>query len=64
MDQVAEFLHRTVEISKLVQQEKGKKLKDFVEGLEGHSEVTALRKEVSDFASTFPIPGFGSKYFS
>jgi glycine hydroxymethyltransferase len=33
-------------------------MKDFVSALEGNQEVLALRKEVFEFAVSFPMPGF------
>merc|ERR1711881_153514 len=44
--QIAEFLHRVLQISLQVQKEKGKKLKDFEEGLKSCKEIDALKKEV------------------
>ncbi|GLB39057.1 putative interconversion of serine and glycine [Lyophyllum shimeji] len=62
---VAEFLHRAVQLSLLLQKEAGTKLlKDFVrvattpeEGKEGYSKVKELRDEVRAFASKWPLPG-------
>ena len=62
---VAEFLHRAVQLSLLLQKEAGSKLlKDFVRvatvkeaGKEGYAKVKELRDEVCVFASTFPLPG-------
>ena len=66
---VAEFLHRAVQISLLVQKESGSKLlKDFVatasteqEGKEGAKLVKQLRKEVKEFATKWPLPGVDVK---
>lgn len=62
---VANFLHRTVQLSLLLQKEAGSKLlKDFVrvattqeEGKQGFAQVQQLRDEVRDFASKWPLPG-------
>ncbi|KAF9003382.1 glycine hydroxymethyltransferase [Cyathus striatus] len=62
---VASFLHRTVQLSLLLQKEAGSKLlKDFVrvattqqEGKEGWKQVRELRDEVKEFASKWPLPG-------
>lgn len=60
---VAEFLHRAVQLSLVVQKESGSKLlKDFVKfATEGDGEgakgVRALRKEVHAFARQWPLPG-------
>ncbi|EAU83923.1 glycine hydroxymethyltransferase [Coprinopsis cinerea okayama7 len=63
--QVAEFLHRAVQISLTLQKEAGTKLlKDFVrvattkeEGKVGYEQVSQLREEVQAFAKRFPLPG-------
>jgi glycine hydroxymethyltransferase len=62
---VADFLHRTVQLSLLLQKEAGSKLlKDFVrvattqeEGKEGFAQVKQLRDEVRTFAGKWPLPG-------
>ncbi|KAF5349169.1 hypothetical protein D9756_009357 [Leucocoprinus leucothites] len=62
---VADFLHRTVQLSLLLQKEAGSKLlKDFVrvattqeEGKQGFAQVKQLRDEVRAFASKWPLPG-------
>merc|ERR1712110_374766 len=54
--QVARFLDRCCQISVKVQNEKGKKLKDFEEGLKGNKDVEQLRVEVEAFASGFGYP--------
>merc|ERR1712032_1124904 len=50
---IALFLDRCCQIALKVQEEKGKKLKDFVVGLVGHSDVKALRGEVEAWAASF-----------
>merc|ERR1712194_768025 len=55
--QIALFLDRVCQISLKVQQEKGKKLKDFEAGLETNAEVVALKAEVEAWASGFGNPG-------
>jgi glycine hydroxymethyltransferase len=62
---VADFLHRAVQLSLLVQKESGSKLlKDFVraatvseEGKVGAQKVAQLRREVRAFARRWPVPG-------
>lgn len=62
---VADFLHRAVQLSLLLQKEAGSKLlKDFVrvatvpaEGKEGFQLVKQLRSEVEEFAMKWPLPG-------
>lgn len=63
--QVADFLHRAVQLSLLLQEEAGSKLlKDFVrvattqeEGKQGFAQVKQLRDEVQKFATQWPLPG-------
>ncbi|KAI0790449.1 glycine hydroxymethyltransferase [Abortiporus biennis] len=66
---VAEFLHRAVQLSALLQKEAGSKLlKDFVrvatveeEGKVGAQQVKQLAKEVRVFARRWPLPGVDVK---
>ncbi|KAL1923155.1 uncharacterized protein VTP21DRAFT_9531 [Calcarisporiella thermophila] len=58
-EQVAEFLHRAVQIALRIQDKSGSKLmKDFVVACEGDEEIAALKREVEAFATSFPMPGF------
>jgi glycine hydroxymethyltransferase len=63
VQQVAEFLHRVVQISLTAQKEAGsKKLADFVTAYtkgDGESAklVAELKAEVQKFATSFPLPG-------
>ena len=62
---VADFLHRAVQISLVLQKEAGTKmLKDFVrvatapqDGKVGAQQVADLRREVRAFARRWPLPG-------
>merc|ERR1712087_559953 len=54
---IAEFLDRVLQISLQIQKEKGKKLKDFEEGLKNCKEIEALQKDVQQFASGLGYPG-------
>lgn len=62
---VADFLHRAVQLSLVLQKEAGSKLlKDFIrvattqeEGKQGFAQVKQLRDEVRVFASKWPLPG-------
>merc|ERR1711976_645590 len=54
---IAEFLDRCCQIALKIQSEKGKKLKDFEEGLKDNPEIVALRKEVEAWTSGFGYPG-------
>merc|ERR1712086_569887 len=54
---VGEYLDRCIKIALKVQEEKGKKLKDFETGLKENPDIVALKKEVEDWAITFGYPG-------
>merc|ERR1712012_1223593 len=56
-EKIANFLDRCCQIALKVQQEKGKKLKDFETGLEGNEDIKALKAEVEGWASGFGYPG-------
>ena len=66
---VADFLHRSVQLSLLLQKEAGTKmLKDFVRvatkeepGKQGYAQVKQLRREVREFATRWPLPGIDVK---
>jgi glycine hydroxymethyltransferase len=66
---VADFLHRAVQLSLVLQKEAGTKmLKDFVRvatkeepGKQGYAQVKQLRKEVRAFASKWPLRGVDVK---
>lgn len=57
MKVVAGFLVRAVALSLAIQEKSGKKLVDFVKGLEGSEDVKKLGDEVKAFASKFSLPG-------
>jgi glycine hydroxymethyltransferase len=63
VEQVAEFLHRVVQISLTTQKEAGSKLlKDFTKTFESGSGeapklIAELKKDVMKFATSFPLPG-------
>eukprot|EP00931_Biecheleriopsis_adriatica_P062758 TRINITY_DN378_c0_g1_i4.p1 TRINITY_DN378_c0_g1~~TRINITY_DN378_c0_g1_i4.p1 ORF type:complete len:817 (-),score=244.51 TRINITY_DN378_c0_g1_i4:246-2696(-) len=54
---IGEFLSRCCSIASKIQEEKGKKLKDFEAAVPGNAEVIALKKEVEEWASKFGYPG-------
>jgi len=54
---IAEFLDRVLQIALQIQNEKGKKLKDFEEGMKGRKDIEALRADVQTFASALGYPG-------
>merc|ERR1712203_373101 len=55
--QIAYFLDRCCQIALQVQKEKGKKLKDFEDGLVGNATVASVKAEVEAWASSFGYPG-------
>merc|ERR1712048_150879 len=55
--QIAEFIDRAVKISLKLQDEVGKKLKDFEVALKTNTEISELRKDVQAFATGFGYPG-------
>lgn len=63
VEQVAEFLHRVVQISLTTQKEAGSKLlKDFTKAFESGSGeapklIAELKQDVMKFATSFPLPG-------
>ena len=46
---IAEFIHRCIQIGLVVQEERGKMLKDFVKGFEGNKELEDLKKDIQNF---------------
>ena len=60
-EKVAEFLDRVVKICLDVQKSSGKMLKDFVAALPSNPDIPVLAKEVAEFASSFPMPGFDTE---
>merc|ERR1711970_965959 len=54
---IAEFLDRCCQIAVKIQSEKGKKLKDFEDGLKDNADVVALKTEVEAWATGFGYPG-------
>merc|ERR1712066_176647 len=54
---IAGFLDRCCSIALKIQQEKGKKLKDFEMGIPGNADIAALKKEVESWAIGFGYPG-------
>jgi len=56
-EQIAVFLDRCCTIALDVQKTKGKKLKDFEEGLKENPDILALKKEVEAWATGFGYPG-------
>ena len=48
-EQIAEFLHRGIQIGLKIQQETGKLLKDFLKGMVENSELLQLKAEIKQF---------------
>jgi glycine hydroxymethyltransferase len=57
MDKIAEFIDRVIKICLDVQAKSGKLLKDFVAAIEHNEDLLAIKKEVEEFSTTFPLPG-------
>ncbi|KAJ3425904.1 serine hydroxymethyltransferase [Anaeramoeba flamelloides] len=58
-EQVAIFIDRTIKISLKIQEKSGRKLRDFIKQLDKpNEELEELKKDVEEFASQFPMPGF------
>jgi len=55
---VAQILDKLVKICLAVQQKSGKKLADFVAGLESCEDLASVRAEVEELSSRFGLPGF------
>lgn len=53
---IAGFLDQVCQIALKVQAEKGKKLKDFEEGLKNNKEMADLKQQVEAWASGFGYP--------
>ena len=54
---IGEFLDRTVKTALRIQEQTGKKLKDFVAALETDPEIAAISAEVNAFSQEFFMPG-------
>lgn len=57
-EQVADYLHRGLQIGIEIQLTTGKKLKDFEAGMKNNKKIADLKREVEEFASNFDMPGF------
>ena len=60
IDQVVEFIHRGLELSKEVAAVSGPKLVDFKAAVHGKfaTEVETLRNEIENFSVNFSMPGY------
>lgn len=57
MEVIADFLVKSIAISKRIQESHGKKLVDFNKGAEEDSEIKETRKKVNEWAKQFGMPG-------
>jgi glycine hydroxymethyltransferase len=60
-EQIAVFLHETMQLALSIQKQAGPKVKDYIELLNNNAQITELRAKVNAFASQFPMPGFDPK---
>jgi glycine hydroxymethyltransferase len=60
IDQVVEFIHRGLELSKEIVAVSGPKLVDFKAAVHGKfaKETEVLRNEIETFSAKFPMPGY------
>jgi glycine hydroxymethyltransferase len=54
---IAHHLHEAAQIAVAIQEKHGKKLVDFVKGLEDNQSIANLKGRVEQFASSFSFPG-------
>lgn len=54
---VAQLLNDAKNIAVEIQEQKGKKMVDFVTGIEGNAKIANLKSQVEDFATSFGFPG-------
>jgi len=57
MDKIADFLVRSIKVSKDIQEKSGKKLVDFIIGMDESEELKQIAEEVTTFAKQYSIPG-------
>merc|ERR1712078_530232 len=55
---IADYIDKCIQICLKVQKDKGKKLKDFENGLKDNEDIAALKKQVEEWASKFAYPEF------
>ena len=55
---VCNFLDRCIKLALKIQNDKGKKMKDFLKDIDENIEIIELRKDVVSFASEFPLYDF------
>lgn len=57
MDKVADYLVRSIKVALAIQEKSGKKLVDFVAGIDESEDLKAIAEEVTTFAKQYSIPG-------
>lgn len=57
-EQVADFLHEVLDVTKEVQTSHGKMLKEWVKGITGNDKLTDIKRRVEEFSGSFPMPGY------
>ena len=50
---VAEFLHRCIQVSKEIQEQQGRMLKDFLNGINENEKLDKIREDVIEFSNKF-----------
>ena len=55
-EKIAEFLNEAVNITIEIQEEKGKKLKDFLVNIESNDKIIELKNKVNNFAKDLYFP--------
>ena len=58
MVKIVGFFERALALAKVIQEQSGKLLKDFVAAMATNAEVKQLKADVEAFAIQFPMPGF------
>lgn len=56
--QVGEFLHQVLLVALEIQKTSGKTLNAFKEAVENNDDVKRIRREVMEFITKFPMPGY------
>ena len=56
-EKIGEFLIKSVEVAKRIQDKSGKALKDFLPAVEADEELKKLSEEVKDYTRKYSLPG-------
>jgi len=54
-EKVAEYLHRSIQLSLELQKSVGKLLKEFTNALSNNDEIDSLKEEITEFSRSFPL---------